>query len=179
MVNADHVPLRFTRNTNYNPIYLRNAMVDLLTRPREEKSTMSTDVAVHTEDAAELVPAVAVKKKFKPIEANIDHLSDHYKKLVKARSDAKQLKAYIEALETMVKHELTTLGATDGKIKGAVVVTYRPKDSFRLAEFREDHPEIYDQYLVPATTYVLDQDKLLSDHAGMLEDYRSSAFNIK
>lgn len=178
MVNSDHVPLRFARNTNFNPVYLRNAMVDLLTRPREE-NTMSTDVVVRTEEAAELVPAVSVKKRLKPVEANIDHMADHYKKLIKARADAKQLKAYIEALETMLKHELNTLGATDGKIKGAVVVTYRPKETFRLAEFREDHPEIYDKYLVPATTYVLDQDKLLADHAGMLEDYRSSAFNIK
>lgn len=178
MVNDDHVPLRFARGTNYNPVYLRNAMVDLLTRPKEEKS-VSTDVAVHTEQAAEIVPAVAVKKKFQPTEANIDHLADHYKKLVKARADIKQMKAFEEALVTLIKHELNTLGATDGKIKGAVVVTHRPKEAYRLAEFREDHPEIYDKYLLPATTLVLDQDQLIRDHAGMLEDYRSTAFSIK
>lgn len=171
MVNQDHVALRATL---VNPVYLRNAMVDLMTRPREEKS-MSTDVTVRTEVSAEVVPV----RKFKPVEANIDHLADHYKKLVKARSDAKQLKAYIEALEVMIKQELADLGATDGKIKGAVVVTHRPKESYRLAEFREDHPEIYDKYLVPVTELKLNQNALLVDHAGMLEDYRSTAFNIK
>lgn len=177
-MNSDHVSLRFSRTTNYNPIYLRNAMVDLMTRPKEEKSTMSTDVAVPTEQA-EIVPAVTVSKKFKPVETNIDHLADHYKKLVKARADIKQMKAFEDALVTLIKHELAALGATDGKIKGAVVVTHRPKDSYRLAEFREDHPEIYDQYMVPAQTFALDQDKLIADHAGMLEAYRSTAFNIK
>jgi hypothetical protein len=153
-------------------------MVDLTTRPPKEENSMSTDVAVHTEQA-ELVPAVTVSKKFKPVETNIDHLADHYKKLIRARSDLKQLKAYAEALETMIKHELESLGATDGKIKGAVVVTHRPRDSYRLAEFRTDHPEIHDRYMVPAQTFVLDQDRLIADHAGMLEAYRSTAFNIK
>lgn len=171
MVNQDHAALRATL---VNPVYLRDAMVSLMTRPKEEKS-MSTDVAVHTEVSAQVVPV----RKFKPVETNIDHLADHYKKLVKARADIKQMKAFEEALVTVIKHELAELGATDGKIKGAVVVTHRPRDSYRLAEFRDEHPEIYDRYVVPVTVLKLDEAALLADHAGMLEDYRSTAFNIK
>lgn len=172
-MNQDHVSLRFERNTNFNPIYLRDAMIGLMTRPPKEEKSMSTDVAIPTESAVE------VRKKFKPVEANIDHLVDHYKKLIKAKADIKQMKAYEAALETMIKQELASLGATDGKIKGAVVVTHRPKEAFRFAEFRDDHPEIYDKYLIPTETFVLDEPKLIADHAGMLEAYRSTAFNIK
>lgn len=176
MVNADHVPLRLPSNVNYNPIYLRNAMVDLMTRPpRQEKSTMSTEVSIPT--SAEVVAVKA--EKFKPVEANIDHLADHYKKLVKARADIKQMIAYKDALETMIKHELAALGATDGKIKGAVVVTHRPKEAYRLAEFRADYAEVYDKYLVPMETFVLDEDALIANHRGLLEAYRSTAFNVK
>lgn len=178
MVNADHVSLRFSRTTNYNPIYLRDAMVGLMTRPPRQENSMTTDVAVPTEQT-EIVPAVTVSKRFKPVEANIDHLADHYRKLLKAKADIKQMKAFEAALETMIKQELANLGATDGKIKGAVVVTHRPKHSYRLAEFRDDHPEIYDKYMVPAQTFVLDEGRLIADHAGMLEDYRSTSFNIK
>lgn len=176
MVNSDHVPLRFERQTNFNPVYLRNAMVDLLTRPKESKVTTSTDVQVRTEAPSAVEQRVA---KFVPVEANIDHLASHHKALLKARADLKQLKGYIDMLEEKIKDELVKLGATDGKIKNAVVVTYRPKDAYRFAEFREAHPEIYDRYVTQVTVDKLDEQALLAQHAGLLADFRSRAFNIK
>lgn len=176
MVNHDHVPLSIPRNsTNFNPVYLRNAMVDLLTRPPRKETEMSTDVAIPTEDSL-----VAVRpNKFVPVKADIDHLASHHKALMKARADLKQLKAYVEVLEDKFKEELTKLGATDGRIKGAVVVTYRPKEAFRWAEFRDAHPQIHDKFLRQVTVEKLDEVALLREHGGLLEDFRSSAFNVK
>lgn len=175
MVNSDHVSVRFERNTNFNPIYLRNAMVDLLTRPPGQESQMSTDVAIPTE--AEIVPVAP--KKFKPVETDIDHLKDRMDRLVTARRDLATLKAFVEMEERFIKDELAKLGATDGRINGVVAVTYRPKNDYRFAEFREDYPEIYARYLEPTIVDQLNRDKLLQDHAGLLAKYRSSAFSVK
>lgn len=176
MVNSDHVPLQIPRNhTNFNPVYLRNAMVDLLTRPPRQETQMSTDVAVPTE--AEIVP-VAVKK-FKPVETDIDHLKDRMARLHQARADRDTLASFITMEERFIKDELAKLGATDGRINGVVVVTYRPKNDYRFAEFREDYPEIYARYLEPTIVDQLNKDKLLQDHAGLLATYRSSTFSVK
>lgn len=171
MVNSDHVALRATL---VNPVYLRDAMAGLMARPKEDKVTTSTEVEVRTE--AQLPVRVA---KFKPVEVNIDHLADHYKKLIKARADIKQMKAFEDALVTVIKHELAVLGGSDGKIKGAVVVTHRPKEAYRFAEFREAHPEIYDRYVTKVEVDKLDEQALLAEHAGLLEDFRSTAFSVK
>jgi hypothetical protein len=180
VVNEDHVSLSFERQCNYNPVYLRNAMVDLLTRPKESKVTTSTDVEVRTEPQTAMEQRVAARvAKFVPVEANIDHLASHHKALIKARADLKQLKGYIDMLEEKIKDELTKLGATDGKIKNAVVVTYRPKDAYRFAEFREAHPEIYDRYVTKVEVDKLDERALLAEHSGLLADFRSRAFNVK
>lgn len=174
-MNSDHVPLQIPRNhTNFNPVYLRNAMVDLLTRPPRQETQMSTDVEVRTEPE---VP-VAVKK-FKPVETDIDHLKDRMARLTTARRDLATLKAFVEMEERFIKDELAKLGATDGRINGVVAVTYRPKNDYRFAEFREDHPEIYARYLEPTIVDQLNKDKLLADHAGLLAAYRSSAFSVK
>lgn len=171
MVNSDHVALR---TTLVNPIYLRNAMIGLMTRPQED--SMSTDVALPT--PAEVDVPVAVKK-FKPVETDIDHLGDRMARLRQARLDRDTLAAFIEMEERSIKDELAKRGATDGRINGVVVVTHRPRDSYRLAEFRDAYPEIYAKYLEPEIVDVLNKSRLISDHRGLLEDFRSTAFNIK
>lgn len=175
MVNSDHVPLQIPRNhTNFNPVYLRNAMVDLLTRPPRKETKMSTDIEVRTEPE---VP-VAVKK-FKPVETDIDHLKDRMDRLTQARKDRDTLAAFIEMEERYIKDELAKLGATDGRINGVVAVTYRPKNDYRFAEFREEYPEIYARYLEPTIVDQLNKAKLLADHPNLLAKFRSSAFSVK
>lgn len=176
MVNSDHVPLQIPRNsTNFNPVYLRNAMVDLLARPPRQETEMSTDVAIPAE--AEVVP-VAVKK-FKPVETDIDHLKERMERLHQARKDRDTLAAFIEMEERFIKDELAKLNATDGKINGVVAVTYRPTNNYRWAEFRETYPEIHDKFLEPQVVDVLNKAKLLKEHGGLLAEFRSSTFSVK
>lgn len=176
MVNSDHVPLQIPRNsTNFNPVYLRDAMVGLLTRPPRKETEMSTDVAIPTE--AEIVP-VAVKK-FKPVETDIDHLKDRMARLTQARADRDTLAAFIAMEERFIKDELAKLGATDGRINGVVAVTYRPKNEYRWAEFRDTYPEIHDRFMEPQVVDVLNKAKLLKEHGGLLAQFRSHAFSVK
>src|SRR5688572_8671392 len=58
VVNSDHVSLRPPRVTLDNPVYLRNAMVDLLIRRSVEKEeiSLSTSTEVAEVEQAELVP---------------------------------------------------------------------------------------------------------------------------
>lgn len=176
MVNADHVPLNIPRSSLFNAVYLRDAMVGLMTRPPRQEAQMSTDVAIPTE--AEVVP-VAVKK-FKPVETDIDHLKDRMARLTQARADRDTLAAFITMEERFIKDELAKLNATDGRINGVVVVTNRPKNDYRFAEFREAYPEVYAKYLEPQVVEVLNKEKLVADHGkSILAEFRSSAFSVK
>lgn len=179
MVNSDHVSLRLPRATLDNPVYLRNAMVDLLTRRPVEKEEipLSTSTEVAQVEQTELLPAPV--KKFKAVEADIDHLAEHFKALIKAKKDIAEMEAYVGHLEAKIKSELKKRGATDGRINGAVVLTHRPIANFRFKEFEAEHPEIYHRYMVPRVVDELDRDRLIKDHAGILENYRSYSLKVK
>jgi hypothetical protein len=162
-----------------NPVYLRNAMVDLLTRRTVERKEipLSTSVEVAQVEQAEL--PVAPVRKFRPVEADIDHLASHYEALTKAKKDIAEMEAYVGHLERKIKEELDKRGATDGRINGAVVLTYRPIENFRFKEFAAEKPEIYNRYLVPRVVDQLDKAALMRDHAGVLEEFRSYSFQVK
>lgn len=122
-----------------------------------------------------LVP-VAVAK---PVETDIDELKTHVKNLRKAKADLKELQAYIGVLEDKITQTLEKRGATDGKINNAVVVTWRPQNSYRFAEFAKTYPDIHAQYLEPEVIDVLNKARLLAEHPGLMEPFRSRALLIK
>lgn len=160
-------PVRFNRNTNFNPIYLRDMMIKLLKdHPEEEDSMTTTDLA-----------PVATQK-FKPVEVDLDHLKPRMERLAQARKDRDILAAFIEMEEKAIKDELSKLKGTDGRIDGVVVVTHRPIKQYRFAEFAENYPDIYNSYLEPTIVDKLNKDRLVKDHAALLEPFRSTAFKV-
>lgn len=177
MVNSDHVPL--ARKTLVNPVYLRDAMVGLMNRRPVEKEEISltTTTEVAQVEQAELLPAPV--RKFKAVEADIDHLAEHFEALNKAKKDIAEMEAYVAHLEAKIKSELAKRGATDGRINGAVVLTHRPIANYRFKEFEAEHPEIYNRYMVPRVVDQLDKDRLIKDHGGILENYRSYSLKVK
>lgn len=182
MVNADHVPLMIPRVTLDNPLYLRNAMIGLMTGPADKEGKDMTVTASTTEivpaPAAEIVP-VPPPRKMEPVAVDLDHLREHYKAIVKGRADIAEMQAYVAAMEAKFTEELVKFGATDAKINGRVVLTNRPAASFRYAEFREAHGDIYNRYLKPEVVDKLDKAALQRDHAGLLEPFRTTVLSVK
>lgn len=175
MVNSDHVSLRLPRITLDNPVYLRNAMVDLLTRRSVEKEEKMTTEIVPVA-SAELVAPIA---KMAPVEVDLDHLAKHYEAIVKGRRDIAEMEAYVAAMEDKFRTELAKHNATDAKISGRTVVTVRPADNFRYKEFEAAHPNVYRQYMKPVVVDKLDKAALRKEHGHLLEQYRTTVFNLK
>lgn len=114
-----------------------------------------------------------------PVETDIDELRSHVKSLKKAKQDLKELEAYIKVLEDKITETLEARGATDGKINNAVAVTWRPAKSYRFAEFAKVYPELVNKYMEPEVVDVLNKARLIADHAGILEPFRTKTLLVK
>lgn len=123
--------------------------------------------------------ALVPVSKVVPVETDIDDLKGHVNALKKAKTDLKELEAYIRVLEDKITETLEKRDATDGKINNAVAVTWRPTKGYRFAEFAKYHPDIHTQYLEPQTVDVLNKERLLRDHPGLLARFQSRALLIK
>ena len=66
-----------------------------------------------------------------------------------------------------------------GKINGVVAFTYAKTDSYAWAKFATEHGDIADRYKVEVTKVELDKDKLLAEHGGLLEEFRTRQFLSK
>lgn len=97
--------------------------------------------------------------------------------LRQARVDRKAIDAYIESLELQIKEAMGD--KEEAKIDGVLAFTYTKSDSFAWGEFTKAHPDIAETYRVPVTKVELDKKRLLAEHGGLVEPFRTRVFLVK
>lgn len=108
---------------------------------------------------------------------NLGRYAEDLKNLRQAREDKKQIDAYIKGLETRLKKAVGE--AEVAEINGVEVLTYAKTDSYRWAEFATENPQIADRYKIKVEQEILDKDKLLAEHGGLLQAFRTRQFLVK
>lgn len=104
----------------------------------------------------------------------LDHLASRIQAANEAREQAKQLIAFAEEQEQIVKDEMGD--AEQATVFGVPVFTYAWKDSYALARFKNDHPHIARNYMVTETREVLDKDRLLAEQGDVVRQYQTREF---
>lgn len=152
------------------PVYLRDIMLKLLTK----ENTMTTDVVAVTNSSE-----INLDRLPKPVEVDIDHLAERFKRLAQGKRDLAELKAFVEGEEAAIVAELAKRGATDGRINGVVVLTHRPIKNFRYKEFADEYPDLVKEYMRPKVGLELDKEALAKAHPALLARFRSYSTLIK
>lgn len=104
----------------------------------------------------------------------LDHLANRIDAANEAREKAKQLIAFAEEQEQIVKDAMGD--AEQATVFGVPVFTYAWKDSYALARFKSDHPHIARNYVVIEPKEVLDKERLLKEQGDILRQYQTREF---
>lgn len=107
-------------------------------------------------------------------EVKLDHLASRATAAAEAREQAKQLIAFAEEQEQIIKDAMGD--AEQATIFGVPVFTYAWKDSYALARFKADHPHIARNYITIEPKEVLDKGRLLEEQGDILKDYQTREF---
>lgn len=94
-----------------------------------------------------------------------------------ACEDEKKIKAYKDRLAAQLRKKMGK--AEVAEVGGVPVFTYAATESWAWARFVEEHGAIADQYMRPVQKMELDKERLLNDHGGLLEGFRSRQFLVK
>ena len=104
----------------------------------------------------------------------LDHLAGKAQAANEARQRAAELIAFANEQDAEIKKAMGD--AEEATVFGVPYFTYTKKDAYRFAEFREAHPHVYRQYLVPVTKEELDKDKLLAEQGDLLAEFQTREF---
>lgn len=104
----------------------------------------------------------------------LDHLAGKAQAANEARAQAAQLIAFADQQDADIKAAMGD--AEEATIFGVPYFTYTKKDAYRFAQFREEHPHVYRQYLVPVMKEELDKDKLIAEQGDILASYQTREF---
>lgn len=106
----------------------------------------------------------------------LDRIAAKYAQLKQARQDIAEMKAFADKLEAEIQRAMKD--AEVGLINGAKVIYWSPADDYAWAQFRDANPDIYQQFLIPTTTEVLDKEALKSAHPGLLKPFQKRPFKV-
>lgn len=108
---------------------------------------------------------------------DLSRYAEVYRNLKQAEEDKKKLDAYIAGLKDQLKK---AVGKADGaKIDGVLAFTFAPSDSYAVAKFAEEYPEIAEQFKVEVVKETIDVSALLKTHPTLLEPFRTRVFLVK
>ena len=104
----------------------------------------------------------------------LDHLAGKAQAANEARQRAAELIAFADQQDAEIKEAMGD--AEEATIFGVPYFTYTKKAAYRFAQFQNDHPHVYRQYLRPVMKEELDKDKLLAEQGDLLVDYQTREF---
>lgn len=108
---------------------------------------------------------------------NLSRYAEDVKNLRQAKDDKRKIDAYIKNLEQRLQKAIGN--AEVAQIDGVDAITYAYTDSYRWAEFATENPQIADRYKIKVEQEILDKDKLLAEHGGLLQAFRTRQFLVK
>ena len=106
----------------------------------------------------------------------LDRVVAKHAMLKQARKDIAEMQAFATRLEVEIQSLMKD--AEVGLINGAPALTWGWSDDYAWAQFRDANPEIYQRFLVPTTTEVLDKDALKAAHPGLLKPFQKRPFRV-
>lgn len=104
----------------------------------------------------------------------LDHLAGVAQAANEARQRAAELIAFANEQDAKIKEAMGD--KEEATIFGVPYFTYTNKAAYRFAEFREQHPHVYRQYLRPVETLELDKDKLIAEQGDILAGFQTREF---
>lgn len=104
----------------------------------------------------------------------LDHLAGVAQAANEARQRAAELIAFANEQDAKIKEAMGD--KEEATIFGVPYFTYTNKAAYRFAEFRDEHPHVYRQYLEPVTEERLNKEKLIAEQGDILAGYQTREF---
>ena len=104
----------------------------------------------------------------------LDHLAGVAAAANEARQKAAELIAFANEQDARIKEAMGD--KEEATIFGVAYFTYTNKDAYRFAQFRDEHPHVYRQYLRPVQTEELDKERLIAEQGDLLANYQTREF---